>query len=420
MTTIHMQHSVSSTVEGVSVVLPAAGSGSRMQSCVPKQFHLLAGRPVLIHTIAPFLAEESVIEVIVVVAAEQLEKTRELCRSAFPGDMQLRFVIGGSRRQDSVYAGVKAAQASLVMVHDAARPMVSSSLIRRCCLALKEKKAFVVATPVADTLKRVRDGLVQTTVDRTALFRAQTPQGAAKSVFMDAFQALGDAEVTDESALFERVGISVHLVEGEEENFKITRQQDLSLAEALLKQQEEHTDTEDVSLSMCRYPRIGHGFDAHRLADGRKLVLGGVTVPFSQGLAGHSDADVLTHAFCDALLGAIGAGDIGKFFPDNDQQFKNICSLLLLKEVVKKVHAKKYRLENVDITVICQAPKLAPYINEMKENLCAVWSEFAQWPRPHAVNIKATTEEQMGYTGRREGISCHAVVLLVPRSVPLS
>ncbi len=398
----------------IAVVIPAAGSGSRMASAIPKQFQSINDQPVVIHTITPFLGEKRIVEVIIVAAAEQLQRVIELCKTAFPDETRLRFVCGGSRRQDSVQAGIEAATAPLIMVHDAARPLVTAALIARCCTALEKERAFVVAVPVADTIKRVANGMVQATVDRTALFRAQTPQGAPRAVFVDAFRQLNGAEVTDESALFERAAIPVHLVIGEESNFKITRQEDLHLARTLLGAQ--HKDA--AKSSVIGFPRIGHGFDAHRLVDGRQLVIGGVTIPFAQGLDGHSDADVLTHALCDALLGAMGLGDIGKFFPDSSEEFKDICSLELLDEVVNKVHAKGFRLANADITIICQAPRMAPHITQMKENLCRVWANFRQWPDLHAINIKATTEEKMGYTGRREGISCHAVVLLVPNGDP--
>ncbi len=413
MVITHSQH-FSASAAAIAVVIPAAGSGCRMKSAIPKQFQLLGEHPVLIHAITPFLGEKRIVEIIIVAAAEQLERTRELCESAFSDETRLRFVRGGSRRQDSVLAGIEATSAPLVMVHDAARPLATAALIGRCCAALEQEKAFIVAVPVADTIKRIDDGVVRTTVDRTALFRAQTPQGAPRTVFMDAFRQLNGAEITDESALFERAGVPVHLVDGEESNFKITRQEDLRLAKALLRQRQKEM------VSAPGIPRIGHGFDAHRLVDGRRLVIGGVTIPFAQGLAGHSDADVLAHALCDALLGAAGLGDIGKFFPDSEEKFKDICSLVLLKEVVNKVRDRGFCLENADITILCQAPAMAPYISQMKENLCRVWADFPQWPASSAVNIKATTEERMGYTGRGEGISCHAVVLLVPYAPSLS
>lgn len=411
MTTSRLQYGGSSS-GGIAVVIPAAGTGSRMKDSLPKQFHLLEGRPLLIHTITPFLLETKITEVIVVAAEECLEKTRELCRSAFPEEKRLRFVCGGARRQDSVFAGLQAAKAELLMVHDGARPMVTSAIIKRCCRALEEGLAFITAIPVVDTIKRVEGGLVQTTLDRSDLFRAQTPQGAPGTVLIAAFRQFLQHDLTDEAALLEKAGVRVHLVEGEESNIKITRREDLRLAASLLSGRK--SEVVPQRAAQKTFPRIGHGIDAHRLVTGRKLILGGVDIPFARGLAGHSDADVLTHALCDALLGAACEGDIGKIFPDTDQRFKDICSLSLLTEVAERVESKGLRLENADVTIVCQQPKIAPHISEMKQNLCKSWAHLPGWPAPDRLNIKATTEENMGYTGRQEGIRCHAVALVFP------
>jgi 2-C-methyl-D-erythritol 4-phosphate cytidylyltransferase/2-C-methyl-D-erythritol 2,4-cyclodiphosphate synthase len=202
---------------------------------------------------------------------------------------------------------------------------------------------------------------------------------------------------TDEASLLEHAGVSVSVVMGSEKNIKITRPEDLRIAAALLQDYREKGDA----------MRIGHGFDAHRLVEGRKLILGGVDIPYELGLAGHSDADVLVHALMDALLGALGAGDIGRHFPDTDEQYRGADSLKLLERVMELVAARKMRLVNADITVVCQQPKLAPHLATMQGNLAAVCGAS-----PEQINIKATTTEKMGYTGRGEGIAVHAVVLL--------
>jgi 2-C-methyl-D-erythritol 4-phosphate cytidylyltransferase/2-C-methyl-D-erythritol 2,4-cyclodiphosphate synthase len=211
----------------------------------------------------------------------------------------------------------------------------------------------------------------------------------------EAYRKNGDDDVTDESSLLEKAGIPVTLVEGAETNIKITRPEDLLLAEKIL--------THHLQPGL----RIGHGYDAHCFAENRKLVLGGITVPHSHGLAGHSDADVLTHALCDALLGALGEGDIGKHFPDSDEKYGGVYSILLLEQVITLAESKDYVIGNADITLICQAPRLAPHLEKMTELL-----ERTCKTTPGAINIKATTTEKMGFTGRQEGISCHAVVLL--------
>jgi 2-C-methyl-D-erythritol 4-phosphate cytidylyltransferase/2-C-methyl-D-erythritol 2,4-cyclodiphosphate synthase len=253
--------------------------------------------------------------------------------------------------------------------------------------------------PVKDTLKRAgADNCIVETVDREDLWQAQTPQAVRPGLLRDAYALAGKRDVTDEASLLEFAGIPVQLVEGSETNIKITRPDDLIIAEKIMQK--------SSSPSM----RVGHGYDAHQFAEDRNLVLGGVAIPFALGLAGHSDADVLTHALCDAMLGALGAGDLGTHFPDTDKQFKDIYSINLLKSVMELVVKKNFVVANADVTVVCQKPKLAPFLAEMKKIIsksCAISED--------QLNIKATTTEKMGFTGRMEGISCHAVVLLTQR-----
>ncbi|WP_457576563.1 2-C-methyl-D-erythritol 4-phosphate cytidylyltransferase [Desulfomarina sp.] len=388
-----------------AAIIPAAGIGSRMKLNRPKQFLPLAGTPVLVHTLRPFLVNDHIHQVVVVVSAAWISRVLVLLDDYFAGRERekIKVVAGGKRRQDSVRAGLEAIDAGvdIVLVHDGARPLVSKTIIENCCKAIIQDGAAIVAVPVKDTLKK-SDGekRVASTVDRQNLYHAQTPQGARLPLLRKAFELLEDRDVTDESALLELAGIPVALAEGAESNLKITRPEDLILAEKIM----EKTDSSTM--------RIGHGFDAHRFADNRSLVLGGVEIPHEQGLAGHSDADVLTHALCDAILGALGAGDIGYHFPDTEAQFKDIRSIILLEKVIKLAADRSFFLVNADITVVCQEPKLAPFVSEMKKIIalsCNVKEEV--------INIKATTTEKMGFTGRKEGVSCHAVVLFSRQTV---
>ncbi len=366
----------------------------------PKQYHRLGDMPILVRTVKAFAETPGVPidSLVVAVPEEWIEQTKRLFEEYGLLSGKVKVVAGGRRRQDSVRAGLAALsqETDIVMVHDGARPLVNSAIIAGCYAAVLRDGAAIAAIPVKDTLKRAaNDGRVAATIDRSSLWQAQTPQAARKELLERAYAMNGEADVTDESSLLEKAGIPVTLVEGSETNIKITRPEDLVLAENIIRQ------------SSVSTIRIGHGYDAHRFADNRKLVLGGVTIPHSQGLAGHSDADVLTHALCDAILGAMGAGDIGKHFPDTDRKFAGIYSIELLAEVMGLAGEKGLTLANADITVVCQAPRLAPYLNEMKEILgrtCRV--------APERINIKATTTERMGFTGRKEGIACHAVVLL--------
>lgn len=381
-----------------AVIIPAAGSGTRMKLNYPKQFHSISGAPILIHTLKPFISHPLIDTIIVVVPEGHVQSSLDLLKEHDLKDDKITIIVGGRRRQDSVYNGLMAVarDTKVVLVHDGARPMVSEELISNCYHTALEKGAAIAALPVKDTLKKASsEQLISATIDREQLWQAQTPQAAQYHLLLQAFEANGAEDVTDEAGLLEKSQIPIHLIAGSESNTKVTRPEDILLMEALMQQQ-----------APPRL-RIGHGFDAHTFGEDRKLILGGVEVPYHLGLVGHSDADVLTHALCDALLGAIGAGDIGKHFPDNNAAFKDIYSITLLKEVMNSVEEKGYSLGNADITLICQAPKLASFLPQMVSILAKACSTTT-----NTINIKATTTEKMGFTGRGEGISCHAVVLL--------
>jgi len=383
----------------IAAVIVAAGSGSRMGMDIPKQYAMLAGLPVLVRSIGPFLEHPEISSIVVVVPAARLVESQSLCASYGLASPRLDFVAGGARRQDSVLAGLKglAADTEIVLVHDGARPLATRALIDRCIEAARSDGAAIAAIPVQDTLKRQdANGHIAATIDRDGLWRAQTPQAARLDTLLAAFAAHGQTDVTDEAALLAMAGVAVTLVPGERANIKITCPEDLILAEKLLAARQNSSPF-----------RIGHGYDAHRFAEGRALVLAGVTIPYQRGLAGHSDADAATHALCDAILGALALGDIGRHFPDTDAEFKGIRSIILVERVMALARGRGYWLGNADITIICQAPKLAPFMDEMQKTLAV-----ACGCQPENINIKATTTEKMGFTGRGEGIACHAVALL--------
>jgi 2-C-methyl-D-erythritol 4-phosphate cytidylyltransferase / 2-C-methyl-D-erythritol 2,4-cyclodiphosphate synthase len=380
-----------------AAIIPAAGHGTRMNLDHPKQYHLLAGQPILIHTVRAFSLNSHIGLIVVVVPAAWMARTRELL-DKYHLTHNVTVAAGGKRRQDSVLAGLAVLNENvdIVLVHDGARPLVSDDLISRCYEGAIRYGAVIAAIRVKDTLKRCSPALtVSGTVDRENLWQAQTPQAASLHLLKQAYARVGDHDVTDEASLLELSGIPVAVVEGAETNIKITRPEDLVLAEKIM-----HEDTQKQS-------RIGHGFDAHRLVPDRKLILGGISLPHNRGLAGHSDADVLTHALCDAILGALGEGDIGRHFPDSDTRFHDIYSISLLEHVAGLMEKKGFGIANADITLICQEPKIAPYVDQMRDILARTCRTG-----PERINVKATTTEKMGYTGRMEGISCHAVVLL--------
>jgi 2-C-methyl-D-erythritol 4-phosphate cytidylyltransferase/2-C-methyl-D-erythritol 2,4-cyclodiphosphate synthase len=386
----------------IGVVLPAAGFGSRMGSTVPKQFLELAGESILIRTIRVFLDHPDVDVIAVVLPAEHIETARIQILDFFAGDQQqLLFTTGGDTRQQSVHNGLNALPADIygILVHDGARPMLTAAVINRCIEGINDHGAVIAAVPVKDTLKEVEQTRITRTVDRSRLWQAQTPQAMRRELLEQAFAhaAATDFIGTDEASLLEHAGIRVHVIEGSEQNIKITRPGDLALASGLLEQR-----TKEKTVM-----KIGHGFDAHQLVEDRKLILGGVEIPYHLGLAGHSDADVLTHALMDAILGALGAGDIGRHFPDSDDNYQGADSIKLLEHVMVLARAQHMQIGNCDLTIICQQPKLAPHLAAMKTHLAAACNTAEE-----NINIKATTTERMGFTGRGEGISTHAVVLM--------
>jgi 2-C-methyl-D-erythritol 4-phosphate cytidylyltransferase/2-C-methyl-D-erythritol 2,4-cyclodiphosphate synthase len=385
-----------------SAIITAGGSGQRMGGTTPKQFLPLAGVPVLVHTVRAFQRTPAIDQIILVVPAEHLEFANLLVQQY--NLKRCRVIMGGILRQDSVEQGLQAAsEAEYLVIHDGVRPLVSPALIEKCLKGAMTHGAAITALPVKDTLKAVFDQTITETVDRTNLWQAQTPQAMKRSLLAEAYrQAKQDNFVgTDEASLLEHIGCKAAIVTGSEMNLKITHPEDLNLAEALL--------LEKKMSSICPV-RIGHGYDAHALVRERDLILGGVSVPHSKGLLGHSDADVVTHALCDALLGAAGLGDIGRHFPDSEAQYKGIDSLKLLKKVMELLGRQGLQPGNADITIIAQQPKLAPYLDQMRDNLAAVCLLEQK-----EINLKATTTEGLGFTGRQEGIACHAVVTLYPQ-----
>lgn len=389
-----------SSFPAAGLIVPAAGTGTRMKSTLPKQLLNLAGIPIIARAILPFLEIKAITTIIVVVHPSHEQAIKDVLFIHLPPDThhKLCFIYGGKLRQDSVYQGLKAMppEVELVLVHDAARPMVTARTILETMKTARKLGAAIAAIPVKDTLKKVTSNkIVEHTVDRASLWQAQTPQVFQRVLLEKAYKQAQEAglQITDEASLLEHMDISVHIVQGSERNQKITHPGDVQLATTLVQ----------GKLSM----KIGHGYDAHRLVPDRPLVLGGEKIDHHLGLAGHSDADVVCHALADALLGALGAGDIGQHFPDNDDQYKNISSIVLLALVMELVVTAGMRVKNGDITIVCQKPKLAPYMAKMKHNL----STTCLVP-PEMINLKATTTEQMGFTGRSEGIATHAVVLL--------
>lgn len=392
----------------VAAIIPAAGSGTRMGHAVPKQFLALAGIPVLIHTLRVFAQSDSVGLIVVVVPPERCAWAEDMIRQYRLAKVY-KVIKGGRLRRDSVLAGLESLppEVDIVLVHDGVRPFVPVSLVESCIQEAGKSGAAIAAVPTKDTLKAVsHEMVIESTINRDGIWQAQTPQVFKKALLAEAYSraaAMDDFNVTDEAALLELLGHPVKVITGSESNIKITHQEDLILARAILMERESEKKLPEERSRYCS----GYGYDAHRLVEGRPLILGGERIPHDKGLLGHSDADVLTHAFCDALLGAAGAGDIGAHFPDTDEKFKDMSSLQILADVIEIIAGRGYVLLNADITTVAQTPKLSPYFAAMKENLAAACNV-----NPVCINLKATTTEKMGFEGREEGMSAHAVVML--------
>jgi 2-C-methyl-D-erythritol 4-phosphate cytidylyltransferase/2-C-methyl-D-erythritol 2,4-cyclodiphosphate synthase len=375
----------------VSAVIVAGGASARMEGR-DKIFLSLGGVTVLERSIAAFEGSALIDEIVVVASQDSLSRAEDI-RGRY--GKVTAVVPGGASRSASVRAGVAAcgADARFLAIHDAARPFVSDSLITRVVTAAMEYGAAAPGLPLTDTVKEMEGGFAVRTPDRSALAAVSTPQVFEAGLYRQA--AAEGEEAFDDCQLVERIGRKAVIVEGDPANIKITTPRDIERAAFILG---------DFGL------RVGHGYDVHRLVAGRRLVLGGVEIEHPAGLLGHSDADVLVHAVIDALLGAAAMGDIGLLFPDSDERYRGISSIKLLSETAERLAGAGYAVGNIDVTAVCERPKLRPYIEAMRRNMAAALGIGAG-----GVSVKATTEEGLGFTGGGEGIAAHAVASLIYR-----
>ncbi len=375
-------------------LIVAAGRGRRFGDALPKQYQTLLGRPVLRHTVSAFLRHPAIGAVRVVIGADDAELYREAV-----GDLGLlEPVRGGAERQDSVRLGLESLAARAperVLIHDAARPLVDGPVIDRALTALDTHDGAIAAVPVTDTVKKTDGERIVETVDRTHLWRAQTPQAFRFAAILAAHRAAAGGSLSDDAAVAERAGLAVGVSLGDEVNLKITTQDDLVRAERFL-------------MARLGVPRVGNGFDVHRFGPGDHVMLCGVRVAHGQGLVGHSDADVGLHALTDALLGALGDGDIGQHFSPADPRWRDADSSLFLRDAARRVADRGGRIAHVDVTLICERPKIAPHRAAMVARL----AEILGVP-PTRVSVKATTTEGLGFTGRAEGIAGQATATVL-------
>jgi 2-C-methyl-D-erythritol 4-phosphate cytidylyltransferase/2-C-methyl-D-erythritol 2,4-cyclodiphosphate synthase len=386
-------------------IIPAGGVGKRLGSSIAKQYLLLDGVPVLVRTLKIFQQAKVIDEIVLVVPEDDLISARKQLLDKYDLTKVTAIVAGGNERQDSVRKGLSAIvdKCNVVIIHDGVRPLLTEEMLNQVVAAAKSDGASSIGVKVKDTVKQTTDdNLVAATLPRNNLWLTQTPQAFAFDVLQRAYDAAASDKFygTDDASLVERIGVKVKMIAGSYENIKITTPDDLIIAEAFIKNK--------AGTSMNT--RSGFGYDSHRFAAGRKLILGGVEIAFDYGLQGHSDADTLIHAIGDALLGASGCGDIGRHFPDSDQAYKDISSIIILERVKKIIGAKGFLINNIDATVVMENPKLAPYAASMVANIARTL-EISE----AAVNVKAKTNEGMGFTGRNEGVAVFAIACVTER-----
>lgn len=429
----------------VSVIIAAAGSAVRMGG-VNKQYIEIGGMSVLARSAKAFERNAYADEIIIAVRPGDEENCRQAIVEKYGLKKVKEIVAGGAERQFSVMKALEhiSEDAQIVLVHDGARPFVTQRLIHDIIDAANDAGAAVPCVEVKDTIKVTEDGFVAETPERATLRAVQTPQGFDAALLKEAYRRVIGEErrtVTDDASVVEAYGHEVAVVASDLGNVKITTPEDVHAAELMIEGEQESrgrtaergnpeaerkesapgegygkNDAESVSREAAPsfLPYIGTGWDAHAFAEGRRLVLGGVEIPHDRGLEGHSDADVLIHAVIDALLGAAGLGDIGKHFPDTDEAYRGISSLVLLERTAELLEKGGFQVVNIDTVVIAQRPKIAAYTAQM----CGKMAEVLKIS-PQQINIKGTTAEGLGFTGREEGIAAQAAACLVKRGVLL-
>lgn len=370
----------------IAAIIMAAGKGERAGTAIPKQYSQLGGQPVLRRAVTALADHPDVSEIIVVIGAGQ----QDLANSALSGLEIDALVTGGADRQHSVAAGLAAVRlADHVLIHDAARPLLPHSVVDRLIQALKSAPAAIPALPVVDTLARATEALGDV-VNRDGLFRVQTPQAFRLDVIRQSHAQWRGAAATDDAQMARAAGFAVAIVEGDPMLDKITQPGDFEQAEQ--------------KLSAHLIPRTGSGFDVHRLGAGEELWLGGILIPHDKGLIGHSDADVALHALTDALLGALGDGDIGTHFPPSDPQWRGAASHRFVEHAARLIRAAGGVIDHVDLTIICEAPKIGAHRAAMREAIATMLGISLT-----RVSVKATTTEGLGFAGRGEGIAAQAL-----------
>lgn len=377
------------TIKNAAIIV-AAGRGQRVGGEIPKQYLSVGGIPILRHTVNVFMENTSIDYIQIIIHPDD----RNLYDEAI-GELELPEPInGGDTRQKSVLNGLEAVSEIMpeyVYIHDAARPFLDQKVLNTLIEEVENSGAVIPALPVTDTIKYMTTDKIDSTLDRNLLYRAQTPQAFRYKAIYMAHRRFENSDLTDDSAVAEKAGLTVRIIEGSEDNFKITTQNDLEKAKLMTGNS--YTDV-----------RIGYGVDVHAFEDGDHVILGGIKIPHDKKLSGHSDADVALHAITDAILGAIAMGDIGDHFPPSDDKWKGASSDIFLKHAVNFVSERDGVIANVDLTLICEEPKIGPHRDVIRDKISEIMDlDIAR------VSVKATTTEKLGFTGKKEGIMAQAI-----------
>lgn len=384
-----------------SAIILAGGTGSRMNGDKTKQFMDILGKTVIERSVFAFSDSALIDEIIVVVKEDEKLAALDVL-STIKYTKPIKIVTGGACRAESAKNGFFAVDSAsdFVAIHDAARCLITSEMIDKVVEKAYKTEAATAVCGVTDTIKTVdNEGKITSTIPRETVFRAQTPQVFSKALYAKALASCKALEnITDDNMLVESIGVDVYAVDLGQTNIKITTHDDLAVARNILIERGE-SEVSEV--------RIGHGYDVHKLVEGRKLILGGVDIPHTKGLLGHSDADVLLHAIMDSLLGAAALGDIGRHFPDTSEEYRGISSIKLLSKVSELLRKNGFKVVNVDATLVLQSPKVAKFVPEMISNIAEALNISED-----RISVKATTEEHLGFTGREEGAAAHSVSMI--------
>ncbi len=385
-----------SNSQSCTVIIVAAGRGTRFNNDLPKQYHVIHGKSVLRHTIEQFSTHPDVTKIQVVIAPG-FQDLYEKATAGLP--KLLPPVIGGATRQESVYTALQTLSLTkddIVLIHDAARPCIDHQSIDQILSVLKNNQAASLGIEISDTLRKTDGNEYKTIIDRQNVYAMQTPQGFHFDVISTAHEKYKGLNFSDDTALVTEMGIPVFIVKGNRMNLKITTPDDIMIAEKYL-------------TPPALIPRTGLGFDVHAFGDAAETIrIGGIDIPHSSCLKGHSDADVVLHAITDALFGVIADGDIGSHFPPNNPDYKGKDSAFFLEEAARAVRAKGGRIVHVDTVIMCEAPKIGPHRASMQQRVADILGIPAA-----RVSIKATTTEELGFTGRREGIAAQAIATVM-------